>query len=100
MTIVNSANRDISLILLDEDPIFSLGFQEVCRSEEFNQINIIATGKIKDFSSLLADSEVDLLVVAVDFDRFKNQADYFLNAIPEIIQQYSTLKIVFLVFSA
>ena len=97
MTIVNSTNNDISLILLDEDPIFSLGFQEICRTEEFSQINIIATGKIKDFSALLASSQVDLLVVAIDFDRFESKANFFIKTIPQIIKQYPHLKIVLLV---
>ena len=103
MTIVNSADNDISLILLDEDPIFSLGFQEICRTQEFKNIdknlhlNIVATGKIKDCSSLLSRSQVDLLVVATDFDRFANQANFFINTIPELIKQYPWLKIVLLV---
>ena len=97
MTIADSNKTEISLILLDEDPIFTLGLKEFCSSEEFADLNIIATGKIKDIYSFIKEYQVDLWVVALDFDRFSKPAQEFVNGLPQLTKNYPELNIVIIV---
>ncbi len=97
MTIANSNKTNISLILLDEDPIFTLGLKEICKSEEYTDVNITATGKVKDIYSLIKRYQVDLWVVALDFDRFSTLANKFINSIPKLTQEYPQLNLVIIV---
>ncbi len=97
MSILKSNDSIINLILLDEDPIFSLGLKEVCKTEEFADLNVIATGKIKDTYSFLTEYKADLWVLALDFDRFNNQAKKIIASIPQFIQEFPDLKIVIIV---
>ena len=97
MTIANSNKTEISLILLDEDPIFTLGLKEVCKSEDFADLNIVATGKLKDIHRFVEQYQIDLWVIALDFQRFRPQAENFLNSLAQLIQEHSQLNIVTIV---
>lgn len=97
MSILKSNDAVINLILLDEDPIFTLGLKEVCKQGEFADINIVATGKIKELYSFLQQYQADLWVISLDFDRFKNLAKKVLAVIPQLVEKYPDLKIVILV---
>ena len=97
MSLLKSNDTIINLILLDEDPIFSLGLKEICKNPDFSDINIIATGKVKDLYSFLKQYQVDLWVISLDFDRFNSQAKKVIAAIPSLIKKYPDLKIAIIV---
>ena len=97
MSILESNDTIINLILLDEDPIFTLGLKEVCKQEYFSDINIVATGKIKDLYTFLKQYQADLWIFSLDFDRFNNIAKKVIAIIPQLIDKYPELKIVIIV---
>ncbi|WP_373478689.1 DUF3685 domain-containing protein [Geminocystis sp.] len=97
MSSTNSNETEISLILLDDNNIFTLGLREVLNTEEFKDINIIATGKIADFSSLLKQYEVNLWVISLDFNQYPEKVKQFLKFLPQLSNEYPHLSLVILV---
>ncbi|BAQ61012.1 two-component response regulator [Geminocystis sp. NIES-3708] len=97
MSFTNTNKTEINTILLDDDPIFVLGLKEVLNGEEFKDINVIATGKILDFSSLLKEYNLTLWVVSLDFNQYPDKAQKFLNSLEKLSEQNSNLSLVILV---
>lgn len=96
MSSTNTNNTEINIILLDDDPIFILGLKEVLNEEEFNDITIITTGKISDFSSLLSKYNVDLWVVSLDFNKYPDEGKKFLNSLEKLKEKYPDLSLAIL----
>jgi DNA-binding NarL/FixJ family response regulator len=96
MSSTKTDKTEINVILLDNDPIFIIGLREVLTEEEFNDINIIITGKISDFSSLLTEYNPDLWVVSLDFNKYPEKAKKFLNSLEKFNNQYPNLALVIL----
>jgi DNA-binding NarL/FixJ family response regulator len=96
MSFTNTNKTKINLILLDDDPIFLLGLREILSGEEFKDINIIATGKISDFSALLTQYQTDLWIVSLDFNKYPDKAKKFLNALEKLNDEFGDLSIIIL----
>lgn len=96
MSFTNSNETEINLILLDDDPIFLFGLKEVLNKEEFKDININATGKISDFSSLLKEYNSGLWLISLDFNQNSAQSKKFLNSLLKLNDLYPNLCLVIL----
>lgn len=96
MSSTNINKTQINIILLDDDPIFILGLKEVLNGEEFKDINIIATGKISDFSSLLKEYIPSLWVISLDFNKYPDKGKNFLDSLEKFNDQYPDLALVIL----
>lgn len=86
----------ISLILLDEDPIFSLGFREALKTGGFQEINVVATGKLQDIFPLLESYKVDLWLVSLDLEIYPKKVRNFISYLPKISKQYPEINILLL----
>lgn len=96
MSSTNINKTQINIILLDDDPIFILGLKEVLNGEEFKDINVTATGKISDFSSLLKQYTPNLWVVSLDFNKYPDKGKNFLDSLEKFKDQYPDLSLVIL----
>ena len=94
MSLLQSNEKTINLILLDEDSIFTLGLKEVCKEEKYADLNIMATGRLGDIYSLVKKHQPDLWILALDFDRFSAQAQKLLKSIPSLTKKYPQIKLV------
>ncbi|MBL1210400.1 hypothetical protein, partial [Geminocystis sp. GBBB08] len=96
MSSTNTNKTEVNLILLDDDPIFLLGLREVLKGEKFKDINVIATGKIADFSVLLTQDQNNLWVVSLDFYKYPSQSNNFLKSLEKLNIKYPDLSLVIL----
>lgn len=99
MSVNNTSQDEISIVLLDNDPIFTLGFKEVLKTSEYQDINIIATGKISEFTTLLSSYQPSLWLISLDINRYGDKVNEFLNYLPLLSQKLSNISIVLLLSS-
>jgi DNA-binding NarL/FixJ family response regulator len=96
MSVNNASQDEISIVLLDNDPIFTLGLKEVLKTPEYQDINIIATGKIAEFITLLPTYQPSLWLISLDINKYPDKVKEFLNYLPQLNQQSSEISIVLL----
>ncbi|WPF89440.1 DUF3685 domain-containing protein [Cyanobacterium aponinum AL20118] len=94
---INESQSSINVILLDEDPIFSLGLKEICKDEIYQDINIIATGKLKDIFSLIKNYNCDLVAVALDWEKYPDRVKKFFQDLSLLVKEYPELNILLMV---
>ncbi|MCS6942496.1 MAG: DUF3685 domain-containing protein [Geminocystis sp.] len=86
----------ISVILLDEDPIFSLGLREALKTGGFLDINLVATGQLQDIFSLLESYKVDLWLVCLDLEIYPKKVRKFVSELPKISKDYPEINLLLL----
>lgn len=99
MSVNNASKDEISIVLLDNDPIFTLGLKEVLKTSEYQDINIIATGKISEFITLLSSYQPSLWLISLDINKYPDKVKEFLNYLPPLNQESPNLSIVLLLSS-
>jgi DNA-binding NarL/FixJ family response regulator len=99
MSVNNASKDEISIVLLDNDPIFTLGLKEVLKIPEYQDINIIATGKIAEFITLLPTYQPSLWLISLEINKYPDKVKEFFNYLPQLNQQYSEVSIVLLLSS-
>ena len=83
----------VSIFLLDDDPIFRLGLIALIQEQANSNINIIAQGKIDDTLGLLAENEVDLLLISLDLAVEPRKLNKFVSLTRELNSKYPDLPI-------
>lgn len=99
MSVNNASKDEITIVLLDNDPIFTLGLKEVLKTPEYQDINIIATGKISEFITLLPTYQPSLWLISLDINKYPDKVKEFLNYLPQLNQQSAEVSIVLLLSS-
>lgn len=83
------SDRLIKLLLVDDDPIFGLGFRSALEAEEFSDITIVnQVFNFRDALATLAENEVDILVLETDLET--NAGFQFAQ---QILSEYPNLPI-------
>ncbi|BAQ65460.1 DUF3685 domain-containing protein [Geminocystis sp. NIES-3709] len=99
MSFTNGNKDEITIVLLDNDPIFTLGLKEVLKTEEYQDINIIATGKISELITLLSQYKPLIWLISLDTNKYPDKVKEFLNYLPQLNEQYPDLSILILLSS-
>lgn len=94
---VNESLPTINIILLDEDPIFSLGLKEVCKDEIYQDINLIATGKLNELFSLVKNNNCDLIAISLDWEKSPDKVKKFFQDLSLLATEYPELKVLLMV---
>lgn len=94
---MNESLPTINIILLDEDPVFSLGLKEVCKDAIYQDINIIATGKLNELFSLVKNNNSDLIAISLDWEKHPDKVKKFFQDLPLLAKEYPELKILLIV---
>lgn len=85
---VNESLPIINIILLDEDPIFSLGLKEVCKDIIYQDINLVATGKLNDLFSFVKNYNYDLIAIGLDWENHPDKVKKFFQDLPLLATEY------------
>lgn len=93
---VNQSQQFHTLVLLDNDPIFVLGLKEVLKDKQFQDLDIIATGKIEDFSRLITEYNPSLWIIVLDFNKYPEKIENFFRELPQIEKEYPKINILLL----
>lgn len=94
---VNEYLPTINIILLDEDPVFSLGLKEVCQDIIYQDINLIATGKLNELFALVKNYECDLIAVSLDWEKYPDKVRKFFQDLSLLAKEYPELNILLMV---
>ncbi len=94
---VNESLPTINIILLDEDPIFSLGLKEVCKEAIYQDINLIATGKLNELFSLVKNYNCDLIAIGLDWEKYPDKVKKFFQDLSLLAKEYPELNILLMV---